>query len=104
MSHFEDIVSDNLDQRWRQYTCFKPTATPVRCSDGAALSVQASRRHACMPKRDRGPYTTLEVLFAGDAGPPEWERYLCAGVYNNVPVETICEYIRQHGGEIERRH
>lgn len=105
MSHFDDIVDDNLGQRWRHWVSFKPTATPVRCMDGIAISVQASRKHSCTPKRDRGPYTTVEVKFREEEGPPEeWEKYGFLGIYHNVPVDTVRELICQHGGEVERRH
>lgn len=100
MSHFDDIVKDKLDRRWRRYFTFKPTAKPVRCKDGSVLSVQASRTHACTPKSDIGPYAALEVMFEDTQGPLEWKGYFYYGVYNRVPVETIREYIRQCGGEI----
>ena len=84
----------------------KPTRGRVRCKDGFAMSVQASRYHACTPRDDKGPYSAVEVGY-----PNQWEPLLLpfsndpnpkSGyapiIYQNVPAKTLREVVERHEG------
>ena len=84
---------------------FKKQNDVVVCADGFSMSVQASGRHYCHPKNDKGPYTEVEVGV-----PSDWDFYLSryaenpdkptGTVYGYVPADTITMCIDSHGGMI----
>ena len=74
----------------------------VECIDGFSMSVQASKRHYCLPKSDDGPYVAVEVAY-----PSEEEELLTPyegsttdpnGVYGRVPVAIVNQIIKKHRG------
>ena len=86
----------------------KPTRGRVRCKDGFAMSVQASRDHACTPRDDSGPYAAVEVgypnqrelllmPFAGDSLQLKYRDYVPM-IYNNVPSKTLRAVVSKHNG------
>ena len=79
----------------------------IICRDGFHMSVQASRHHYCMPRKDKGPYSHVEVGY-----PSEWEDLLipfadtsapmiCGmrpDLYVKVPGDIVRAVIIKHGG------
>lgn len=82
----------------------KPLAPQIMLNNGMSISVQASGRHYCVPKTNKGPYTHVEVGVFNDAEVPEdWAKYEDDnnGVFGYVPVELVRKFIEGCGGEIE---
>ena len=71
---------------------------PITCKDGYELSVQASSRHYCTPRKDRAKfYIEVEVGFPSYHDDLLGEDNDC-GVYACVPVENVAVLINKHGG------
>ena len=85
----------------------KPLGGRITCNDGFAMSVQASREHACFPRDDIGPYSTMEVGYPS-AMEPLLMPYrdvasivdVCAAppIYVQVPARVIQEVVAAHAG------
>lgn len=114
MSHFEKIVAGGGVLRVHYGDTvpisYKEIAPPVKCQDGAVLSVQAGRMYYCSPRSDYGPYSHVEVGYPSVEPPETWKPYFeddwetddrLGGVYAYVPVELVREFIEAHGGEAE---
>lgn len=76
----------------------------IKCQSGLTLSVQADEARYCTPRRDQGPYTTVEVGYP-NREIPELMPYLENGssdplqsLYVNVPVELIEQIVDENGG------
>ena len=71
----------------------------AKCGSGLVISIQASKFHYCLPCRDFGPYTEVEVGYPS-IKPDELEKYREAGseVYPYVPIEVLEELIAANGG------
>lgn len=76
----------------------------IKCTDGFALSVQASEFHYCEPRENRAEkYTQVEVGFPSQkpelimkyAESPEKPTET---VYCYVPIELVEQLIELHGG------
>ena len=82
----------------------KSTYPRIICTDGATLSVQASRHHYCSPRNDTGPYELVEVGFPSIAPTGKLLDYCedpdkpTETVYPYTPIEVVHEYIHDHGG------
>ena len=88
---------------------FKPNAPVTICKNGVRLSVQASRFHYCSPRKDKGPYSSVEVGFITGpdtsriAAPESWIPYAEDGntfssIFAYIPVELVEEFIAANGG------
>ena len=75
----------------------KMTIPSIYAVDGASLSVQASKSHACSPKADKGPYTSVEVWCLEDADAPDWYD-LDGDPTRYVPIEKVAAFFDAHGG------
>lgn len=78
----------------------KPLQQRLYCRDGFRVSIQASAHHACTPRDDTGPYTTVEVGYPSKHEPlliPFLDEF-CADIYNHVPAQIIRQLIHAHGG------
>lgn len=78
----------------------------LECADGFIMSVQASTIHMCSPKKFDGEHDLVEVAcprcellnaydigsFGKDRQHRQWRAY------GNVPVETVEDLVRMHGG------
>jgi hypothetical protein len=81
-----------------------PVRRKAQCSDGFAVSIQASQAHYCQPRDDEGPYWEVELgyptqrptdeimTFAEDSENPT------KTVYGYVPIELVDALIAAHGG------
>lgn len=76
---------------------------PITCRDGFTISVQASKRHNCIPATDTGPWTHVEC------GYPSYKpafissykegKYLPEdSIYSCVPTDLVERLIESHGG------
>lgn len=81
-----------------------PNLTPkLHCADGFTVSVQASRTHYCEPRRDDGPWYTVELGFPSSAD-DLIQQYAdtpddpTGTVYGYVPVAVVDALIEKHGG------
>ena len=77
----------------------------VECVDGFKMSVQASEYHYCEPRETIGGeyYTAVEIGFPSQEEPllmpyAESPEEPTQTVYGWVPVETVNEVIKKHGG------
>ena len=83
----------------------------VLCNDGFILSVQASRGHYCIPRKnlDNGEYTHVEIGISDIGNKSEgFVSYLDdftnygyqygSDVIGVVPIERVDEVIKLHGG------
>lgn len=84
----------------------------ITCRDGATMSVQASARHYCSPKRDNAPrYRFVEVGQPTSRNDREiipsparhWRSVRTTDldsfpVYSHVPVQWVRDFIHKHGG------
>lgn len=77
----------------------------IHCMDGTKLSVQASKNHYCTPRKDNGPYNTVEVGYPETDPGLMWEKYAddpnappTETVYGYIPIELVSFYIGAHGG------
>jgi hypothetical protein len=70
----------------------------IVCADGFSMSVQASADLSCSPQNDRGPYRAVEVGYLPESEPllDPYSVKLATAIF--VPIETIAEVIRCHGG------
>ena len=75
----------------------------MRFGDGNSVSVQASARHYCLPREDRGPYTHVELGFPTFI--PELVMHYCEEperpmdtVYGYVPIGLVDSLANLHGG------
>lgn len=70
---------------------------PIVCKDGFIMSVQASARHFCHPKKDGlEKYSHYEVGFPSEE-PTYFADYALDNIYPWVPVELIVAEINYHG-------
>lgn len=80
----------------------KPVVPVIRCRNGTSLSVQASARHYCSPRRDTGPWYTVEVWniadWTGREIKPRSFSPHTEDPYGYVPVDVVNRFIRRHGG------
>ena len=85
---------------------YKKLRGRIKCNDGFAMSIQASRDHYSTPRDDTGPYSAVEVGY-----PNELEQLLmqyCDApsmiggcippLYVNVPAQTIRAVVAKHAG------
>jgi len=72
----------------------------MQCSDGFAMSVQASEDHYCLPQIDKGPWTHFEVGYPNRPEPmlEAWRDEPESEVFRNVPAEIITSIVTNHGG------
>jgi len=83
-----------------------PKIKAISCKDGVSLSVQASRKHNCFPRTNKGPYVSVEVGFPTIAPPQSWAPFCkgdfdkkpCDTVYFNVPLKMVADFVDTHGG------
>jgi len=78
----------------------------IRCWDGLTFSAQASEGHFCLPTKDFGPWTAVEIGFPSrkveefkgfeDSCDPDDST----GIYSRVPVEIVEAVVEKHGGWI----
>lgn len=79
----------------------------IICSDGSAVSVQASEYHYCTPRNNEGPYTHVEAGYPQGKVPVSWKKYaedkedLNATVYPYMPIYLVEKYINLHGGLVQ---
>ena len=76
---------------------------PIVCRSGLSFSVQAGEYHYCSPRRDVGPWVSVEVGFPSsvvEALLPYAERDddPLDTVYGWVPVEVVDDIIVKNGG------
>lgn len=72
---------------------------PITCKDGYELSVQASSRHFCTPRKDRAKfYSEVEVGFPSEHDDLLGESVNYSEVYAFVPIENVAVLINKHGG------
>lgn len=75
------------------------------CEDGFEVSIQASKYHYCLPRRDNAwPYTEFELGFP-TAVEETLRKYaedrdgdMTDTVYIRVPAQVIVDLINKHGG------
>ena len=91
LEYLEWIVSTPVQRRGE-------VVPPVVCGDGTELSVQASRKHCCVPKDDDGPWSAVEVGYVteGVRVPRSWGYY--CGVADFVSVRKVRAFVKRHGG------
>lgn len=66
----------------------------LHCKDGTVYSVQASNGHYCSPKTNLAErYTLVEVAAYFPCGRKSYRNF--------VPVETVNNWIANHGGPID---
>jgi hypothetical protein len=81
-------------------------ALPIRCRDGWSASVQASQHHYCSPRRDSGPWDSVEVgypsseedallPYADEPGDP------LSSVYGYVPLAVVARVVEARGGLVD---
>jgi hypothetical protein len=95
-----DWLQDHLDTSLRR--SLKKHSPVIRLRNGGQVSAQASQHHWCEPKRDKGPYTSCEVL---NHGCRENDLYSLPNFEDNdnqphgwVPLETVVDLINFNGG------
>jgi hypothetical protein len=80
--------------------------SPIHCKDGFSMSVQASRRHYCIPmvNEPENGYSHVEVGYPSERV-SLLQRYAekdlsgCnTGIYNRVPAEIVNQIVEDHGG------
>jgi hypothetical protein len=80
-----------------------PLAKRITCADGFSLSVQATHGAYCSPRRNVGPWLSVEVGFPS-AEPELIMEYAeeperpTETVYGYVPIGLVEELIEPHGG------
>ena len=73
--------------------------TPLLCTDGTIISVQASSTHYCSPKSDVAyAYSAVEVLIDKPNDPKGYNR--TDKVLNWLSAESLMLLIKSHGGII----
>ena len=76
---------------------------PVHCADGFNVSIQASERHYCTPRKSCADYTAVELGFPSVADElltpyAEDSSKPTDTVYGWVPVDVVAQLIIKHGG------
>jgi hypothetical protein len=72
--------------------------TPILCTDGTIISVQASSTHYCSPKSDAAyAYGSVEILINYPNDP---EHYNNGEIQGWVTPSEVLELINEHGGII----
>ena len=97
---FEKIVEIGTHAVLEPYATYhtRQQAMPdnwLLCADGTKLSVIAGSGTYSNP-REHGPYTHVEVGFPSPY--PDWWKDVNENVMACVPVETVRQYIVEHGG------
>lgn len=97
--HEEDLQTYLMTRAPRAY----PPLPPVVCSDGFAMSVQASAGNYCEPRSDVGPWLSVEIGFPNRIEPLLWPYAEEPGawtdtVYSYVPIQLAAAVIELHGG------
>ena len=98
-----DYVNNHLWQHKAGKDKYEALVVPhIVCRDGTSPSVQASSGHYCSPRKDTGPWDSVEVwriaspegrkIHARSFGPRSDDPY------GWVPVTTVNRFIRRHGG------
>jgi len=73
--------------------------TPLLCTDGTIISVQASSGHYCSPKSDEAfAYSAVEILIDKPNDPEGYNR--SNKVQTWVKPNELLELINEHGGII----
>lgn len=82
---------------------FRNRAPYIQCADETTLSVQAGPQLFCLPRRNQGPWSQVEVGYPSKAM-PELEQYaekpkrLTKTIYKYVPIEVVAAAIDACGG------
>lgn len=86
------------------YRTYRKCIPEVVCKDGVTLSVQAGHTHYCSPRDSVGPWGTVEVGYPS-IKPNDAMMEYCEDpskptdtVYGYVPIETVVDFINEHGG------
>lgn len=82
---------------------YRKIAPRMVCRDGFTMSVQASDRHLCSPRKRVGPYDAVEVCFPSAEEPlllpyAEDAAAYADTIYGKVPVAVVSTVIEKHGG------
>lgn len=77
----------------------------VLCRDGFTMSVQASETHYCDPRRDKGPYSEVEIGYPSQTDAlllpfAEDNNRPTETVYPYVPAQVVFDVIFEHGGMV----
>lgn len=99
-------VNEFLRKTFSETIFGTPALRPIAiCADGFSLSIQASSRHYCRPRKDLqdGDYSKVELgnlsetveEFLPYAENEAWPLFT---VYGYVPVETVNAVLAKHGG------
>ena len=73
--------------------------TPILCTDGTIISVQASSTHYCSPKSDAAyAYGSVEILINYPNDPEHYNK--TSKVQSWVTPSEVLELIKEHGGII----
>jgi hypothetical protein len=83
-----------LDTRYMKY---------IKCADGLEFSAQASEAHYCSPRKNIGPYVSVEIGFPNQPVPEfmQWAEEPdnpTKTVYGWVPVDVVEHVVNMHGG------
>ena len=76
-------------------------ATPIKCTDGFTMSVQASEHHYSTPRTDTTTaYVAYEVGYPSQREPLLMPFHECedSTVFCWVPAEVLIQVILKHGG------
>jgi hypothetical protein len=76
---------------------YKEVAKPVICTDGASVSIQASKNHYSTPRANVGPYTEVEVWCVEGAVVTEFD-YSDENPSCYVPIADVVLFLDNHGG------
>ncbi len=83
----------------------KPLNERTVCPDGFSVSIQANQFAYCLPRRDKGPYTHVELGYPTH-NPPDYLMEYCEDdenptntVYGYVPIELVERWLKEHGLE-----
>jgi hypothetical protein len=83
----------------------RPVVWPrLECADGFSVSVQASRNHYSLPRKDAGPYDAVELGYPSAPMGEQFSDYaededrLTDTVYGYVPTELVVALVKEHGG------
>lgn len=100
---FRDDEGYGYPEEGKSYRSSLPLSGRITCVDGFSLSVQATSGAYCGPRKNTGPWFSVEVGFPSAKpelimGYAEDEENPTDTVYAYVPIKLVEELISLHGG------
>jgi len=100
-------IQDLLDQPMGRK--FKRQSPRITLASGGRISVQASATHYCSPKRDTGPYNSVEIMPEGvevwsTASVDYLEKFGRSSddvVWGWLAIKDVVEVINLNGGVVD---